>query len=546
MKTLDIMIPWEGWKAVRRIGSGSFGTVYEIERELHGEKEKSALKVITIPNDPGEVDANYADGYDDASIRDLYKGYLKEIWDEYNLMRKLKGHPNVVSCEDYYELEHSDEIKWDVYIRMELLTTLQKHINNQGGKLSEQEIIKLGKDICKALVACDEKNIVHRDVKPGNILVSEYGDFKLGDFGVARTMDHTTHATKAGAELYMAPEVIHDESYGKDVDVYSLGLVMYWLLNGRRMPFEPIDRPPTAQEKKDAYFRRVSGESLPNPADGSDALKNIVLKACAYKKEDRYQSAGEMLADLESNGSVVMPEDPSTESGTPHNGGKTTATTKGSGGGTGTGISNWDDDPGSIGGGFIPKPNEEGNSSTVGTKGKNKPRKPNKTGSQPAKPTVVAGDPTEPPKAQTLEVKKEETVFDVEVIYELCVLIWTGFVIWLIYKRGTSTYFNQGLPDSILAFFMFFSPVISYILIQLPKIPYISAILCAIGGFISGYVLMIPFVLLFELNESLSGIVDQLPFWIMYPLLIIGCFIIIGFSILNAITAVKLLNENNA
>ena len=296
----NITVPWPDWKIIRRIGKGSFGEVFEIERENYGVTEKSALKVIRVPSDPSESEELIGEGYDKSSLRSFYGGHVKSIETEYQLMNAVGAHPNIVSCLDYKEVEHEDGIGWDIFIRMELLTPLQKYLQDE--VFLEEDVIQLGKDLCKALIACEFKEIVHRDIKPGNIMVSRIGDFcafKLGDFGVARVMDHTTHATKAGAELYMAPEVIKREEYGRDVDIYSLGLVMYWLLNNRRMPFLPADRLPTAEEKNDAHYKRVNGEPIPAPIHGSEALQRIVLKACAYHKKDRYQSAKEMLEDLE-------------------------------------------------------------------------------------------------------------------------------------------------------------------------------------------------------------------------------------------------------
>ena len=209
-------------------------------------------------------------------------------------MQQLHGHSNIVDCQDIHYERQQDGIGWKVYIRMELLTPL-KELTNQGD-LSETTVIELGKDICRALVACQERDIVHRDIKPENIMASSFG-FKLGDFGIARTLDHTTNATITGTERYIAPEVIKREKYGREVDIYSLGLVLYWLLNNRRMPFWPQgDKPPKASE---AQTKRLQGGPLPAPVHGSPALKKIVLKDCAYKPKDRYSSAREMLTALE-------------------------------------------------------------------------------------------------------------------------------------------------------------------------------------------------------------------------------------------------------
>lgn len=89
------------------------------------------------------------------------------------------------------------------------------------------------------------------------------------------------------------------EKYGQTVDIYSLGIMMYELLNNRRVPFIRADEPITAKKIDEAMDRRQRGEQVPPPANGHPELKRIVLKACAYRPQDRYASAEEMYADLE-------------------------------------------------------------------------------------------------------------------------------------------------------------------------------------------------------------------------------------------------------
>ena len=116
--------------------------------------------------------------------------------------------------------------------------------------------------------------------------------------------------TKIGTYKYMAPEVYNNNPYGHSADIYSLGLVLYWLLNERRMPFLPL--PPAklkAGMEEEARERRLRGEPLPAPAHGSKALQAIVLKACAFDPAERYHTAAEMLQDLEKLGAKpAMPE----------------------------------------------------------------------------------------------------------------------------------------------------------------------------------------------------------------------------------------------
>ena len=293
--------PWAEWETVRVIGRGSFGTVYEIRRRLvDGTVETAAMKVITLPQNPGDVEELRGEGYDDESITATFQSHLKSIVAEYTLMRKLDGSANVVNCKDIRYIQHDDGMGWDIFIRMELLTPLLKALPEN---VPEETVVRLGRDIASALVLCRKHSIIHRDIKPQNIFISDNADYKLGDFGIAKTVEKTMGGTKIGTYKYMAPEVYNNQPYGSGADIYSLGLVLYWLLNERRMPFMPL--PPAkilAGQDEQARQRRLSGEKLPPPAHGSQELKRIVLKACAYDPKDRYHTADEMLGELEALG----------------------------------------------------------------------------------------------------------------------------------------------------------------------------------------------------------------------------------------------------
>ena len=295
----EIRLPWPGWTIGKYLGAGGYGKVYEIERTLSGVRERAALKVVSRPADDAEIEACYENGYDQASMKASYEEEIQRYVKEYELMKELQGQTNIVSCDDFAVVPRKDGIGGQIFIRMELLTPLQKATKQS--MLSESEVIRLGKDICKALILCEARHIIHRDIKPENILISKFGDYKLGDFGVARVQDHTTNATKMGTHGYAAPEVEHGQKYGKEADIYSLGITLYWLLNNRRMPFLNADEPVTAMKNQEALRRRYEGEKLPAPKNGSQKLKQIVLKACAYRPVDRYRSAQELydaLAEL--------------------------------------------------------------------------------------------------------------------------------------------------------------------------------------------------------------------------------------------------------
>ncbi len=288
---------WKGWKVVRVIGRGSFGTVYEIERDVLGTVEKAALKHITIPRDENETEELLGDGYDMTSISRRYDKYLKDIVREYTIMASLRGNTNIVICDDVEYSPREGGVGWEIFIRMELLTPILRVMDQYG---RPEDAVWMGTDLCHALALCGEQHIIHRDIKPQNIFVDRRGQYKLGDFGVAKVASRTTAGTRVGTFRYMAPEVYHGQPYGAAADIYSLGLVLYWMLNRRRGPFVLLPpETPTARQEEDAQARRLRGEPLPPPADGSEELKRVVLRACAYAPEDRYRDAGAMLADLQ-------------------------------------------------------------------------------------------------------------------------------------------------------------------------------------------------------------------------------------------------------
>ncbi len=302
------------WKIIRLIGEGSFGKVFEIEREDFGVTYKAALKAITVPANESEVREVMAEGMDEASVREYFGTFVQDLVKEFALMSKLKGNSNVVSYENHQVIPHKDRIGWDILIQMELLTPLNEYTRTH--TVTRQDVIRLGIDLCKALELCQKYNIIHRDVKPENIFISDAGDFKLGDFGIARTVEKTTSGlSKKGTYTYMAPEVYKGEAYGSTVDLYSLGIVLYRLLNGNRTPFLPAAPAPiTHADRENALVKRLSGAALPPPGHGEGRLSEIVLKACAYEAKDRYSSPVQMRHELEAilysreEGKYIYPE----------------------------------------------------------------------------------------------------------------------------------------------------------------------------------------------------------------------------------------------
>ncbi len=292
---------WPEWELEEQIGKGSFGVVYRaVRNDNFVGDSRAAIKIISIPTDRAEIDSLRSEGLDYEKSRTYFKDIVDSFVKEIEVMESLKGMQNIVSVEDYKVIEKKDEIGWDIYIRMELLTPLNVYAEEK--KLTENDIVNLGRDICTALEYCNRIDVIHRDIKPENIFVNDFGDFKLGDFGIARKLEgHTGAFSQKGTPNYMAPEVFYRRAYDSRADIYSLGIVLYRLLNNKYLPFiDSKQQLVSPDEKNRALKRRLNGEPLPEPSQASENMASLILCACRYDPEKRFSSPSVMKKALES------------------------------------------------------------------------------------------------------------------------------------------------------------------------------------------------------------------------------------------------------
>lgn len=288
------------WHIRERIGEGSKNTVvYRItKRERDGMWEETcALKAIPLIHQWGKLDGlspERREEYERALRR--RKAIARE---EVKAMEKVRGESNIVTYidSDAVEWETEDEFGCDFLIRMEYLHCLRRQIDS-GKYFPEKEIIQVGLDICNAIAQCHRVDILHRDIKPENIFISDTGKYKLGDFGIARIMAECPSAyasTGVGTIEYAAPEQTSGK-YDRRVDIYSLGIVLYELGNHNRLPFAKTSY--RGGNDGEDILRRLRNEPLPEPDGVSPALARVILKACAFHPEDRYQTADEFARAL--------------------------------------------------------------------------------------------------------------------------------------------------------------------------------------------------------------------------------------------------------
>lgn len=279
-----------GWVLREKIGEGAYGEVWRVVSRAEG--AESALKIIRIPHDENERYTLYGTGMSREEITDYIEQEAARSLEEISAMQELADVPGVVRIEDYALLREEERIT--IYIRMELLESLPHWLYRQKKQEPDHEqTLRLGIQICDALDACERRGILHRDVKPSNIFIDAEGNFRLGDFGIARKLGDTSSATlsRRGTPRYMAPEVTGGH-YGKEVNIYSLGLVLYQYFNHGRLPFEPAwPAPLRAVDAEAAAQRRFSGEKIPTPDEADQLTSQVLAMALDVDPRRRWRSA---------------------------------------------------------------------------------------------------------------------------------------------------------------------------------------------------------------------------------------------------------------
>lgn len=278
-----------GWKVGEEIGRGTFATVYALTK---GEMSR-ALKVVRLLSN--------LEGTEEEREAQLNRK-MQEAENEIRVNYFVSGNTNVVNYHEHefvyvWNEDHTRKEGLILRIMMERMDeTLQDRLA-AGQIFDEGQVIRLGKDICNALVVCHSRQILHRDIKPANIFVDRNFTCKLGDFGIAKVLgDSSVAFTHTGTQAYVAPEQWNNQPYYMQADIYSVGLILYQLMNNNRLPFAENG------VNVESVARRIRGETFGPPENGSMQLKAIIMKACSYDPSLRYQTAEEMLRELEQIG----------------------------------------------------------------------------------------------------------------------------------------------------------------------------------------------------------------------------------------------------
>ncbi len=285
------------YEIVKRIGAGGMGMVFKaIDRELND--AHVALKLL-LPHL--------------AADEQIFKRFLNEV-----LVARSLSHPNIVRIHDIGKAEVGY-----YYISMELVDgySLKERITSEDEPTPEgiptqlnfqpltfEEALRILFDIARGVSYAHSKGVIHRDLKPGNVLISRRGEVKLADFGTARIVGMDTSLTQTGQVIgtpdYMSPEQIRGEDLDSACDIYSLGVIGYELVTG--------SRPYIADSAVAVAFKHLS-EPLPPFGDHLSHIpkwyRELIDRATAKDRKQRFQNGREFLAELQKN----LPRDPNSE-----------------------------------------------------------------------------------------------------------------------------------------------------------------------------------------------------------------------------------------
>lgn len=262
------------YEILERIGSGGMAVVYKAK--CHWLNRFVAIKILK------------EDLAQDEEFRRRFHEESQAV--------AMLSHPNIVAI---YDVSRSEDEAEPDYIVMELIEgiTLKQYMQKRGGRLSWKEALHFSTQIMKGLAHAHERGIIHRDIKPHNIMVLRDGSVKVADFGIARLMSsaqNTMTQEALGSVHYISPEQARGSRVDARSDIYSAGVVLYEMLTGR-LPYEGDSPVAVAIQHINSIplSPRELDKSIP------EAMEVITMKAMASAVEKRYVSAEAMLADLE-------------------------------------------------------------------------------------------------------------------------------------------------------------------------------------------------------------------------------------------------------
>lgn len=287
-KTIKLPADLRDWKVTSFVGEDNGCEVYKVSRKIDKNTAQNAILRHAFVGK-----SNYTDEHAE---------YFTEEADFIESVKELDGVSNYL---DVYVQNNQNKETCDLYIFTEELTSLEELMKTK--TFAEDEVVDFGIQMSSLLETLEAKNIFHGNISPKNIFVTADGKYKIGGF--------TDFEGKIDDKSYIAPEVFRQENVDYTTDIYSVGIIMYAMCNGGKIPFEN-----DSCDRDSACKERFSGKAVTAPSEGDEKLKSVIVIACQPDNANRWKNAGNIKNALTSikaeigtsspvpNPDVVVPE----------------------------------------------------------------------------------------------------------------------------------------------------------------------------------------------------------------------------------------------
>lgn len=287
-KTIKLPVDLRDWKVTSFVGEDNGCEVYKVSRKIDKNTAQNAILRHAFVGK-----SNYTDEHAE---------YFTEEADFIESVKELDGVSNYL---DVYVQDNQNKKTCDLYIFTEELTSLEELMKTK--TFAEDEVVDFGIQMSEMLETLEAKNIFHGNISPKNIFATADGRYKIGGF--------TDFEGKITDTSFVAPEVYKQENVDYTTDIYSVGIIMYAMCNGGKIPFES-----DSCDRKNACEERFSGKAVTAPSEGDEKLKSVIVIACQPNNANRWKNAGNIKNALTSikteigtsspvpNPDVVVPE----------------------------------------------------------------------------------------------------------------------------------------------------------------------------------------------------------------------------------------------
>ncbi len=279
------------WYVDSKLAEGRSSKVFKVYKTVDGVTEFLALKTVKFPANDRELSRVIESGKY-MTVGEYLDALEEAVTENMNKMLSLRTNKNIVRFDNFRIVKESS--CFYVVMLMELLSPFSEKV--RADSVTAERAVRIGLDLCAAAEGFRSIGIIHHQIKPENIYADSEGNFKLGDFGISNIAGRV----RTEASPYMAPEVYKEAAYDTSSDIYSIGVLLYKLMNNNRLPFLPeFPKPVSLGDRELAFEKQMRGEHLTAPVKADGEMAKIIAKALAYSQSDRYFSPLLMKTELE-------------------------------------------------------------------------------------------------------------------------------------------------------------------------------------------------------------------------------------------------------